>query len=134
VVPVPDAIVIHPVRPAPWGVSIKEQKKSMFNALLYKKFPELYKRYINNKPPWFYYLMVLLPLLAIAAALLNAAAMWTLLAAWTGLVGGFTAKRLRGTSKQVRHVAEMVFTSMVIPFVSVFWHLYGVVKFKALLL
>jgi len=31
---VPEAIVIHPVRPAPWGISLKQQRKSMFNALL----------------------------------------------------------------------------------------------------
>lgn len=32
----PMAKVIHPVRPARWGISVHEQRKSMFNALLYK--------------------------------------------------------------------------------------------------
>lgn len=134
VVAVPDAIVIHPVRPAPWGVSIQEQKKSMFNALLYKKFPDLYKRYINNKPPWYYYVMVLLVILAMVAVFVNKAIMILFLSGWLGLVGWFTAKRLRRTSKRLWHVAEMVYTSMVIPFVSVYWNLYGAVKFKAFLL
>ena len=31
---VPEAIVLHPVRPAPWGRSLRQQQKSMFNALL----------------------------------------------------------------------------------------------------
>ena len=30
-----DAVVIHPVRPAQWGISIRQQRKSKFNALLY---------------------------------------------------------------------------------------------------
>src|SRR5690348_17598480 len=29
-----DAIVVHPVRPAPWGVSLRQQKKVVFDALL----------------------------------------------------------------------------------------------------
>lgn len=37
-----DALVIHSVKQAPWGISIKEQKKGMFNALFYKKHPRLY--------------------------------------------------------------------------------------------
>ena len=134
VVPVPDAIVIHPVRTAPWGISIREQKKSMFNTLLYKKFPELYKHRINNKPPWYYYFMVVLAILVIPAAFVSSAVVAAVGAAWLSLVGWFTGKRLRGTSKRLKHVAEMLYTSMVIPFASVFWNLYGAVKFKCLLL
>lgn len=44
-----DALVVHPVREAPWGVSIKEQKKGVFNALLYKKFPEKYRQKIQPR-------------------------------------------------------------------------------------
>lgn len=44
--------ILHPVRKAPWGVSIKEQKKSMFNALLFKKHPELYKEKIRSHFLW----------------------------------------------------------------------------------
>lgn len=54
----PNATVIHPIRPAHWGVSLKEQRKSLFNALLYKKHTKLYKRKIQSGPPWHYYLMV----------------------------------------------------------------------------
>ncbi len=54
----PDAIVIHPVRPARWGVSIYQQRKSMFNALLYKKHPALYRQKIQVAPPWHYYCII----------------------------------------------------------------------------
>jgi hypothetical protein len=50
------------------------------------------------------------------------------------LVAWFTGKRLRGTSKKITHVLEMAYTSIVIPFASVYWNLYGAVKFKTLLL
>src|SRR5690606_4110164 len=34
-----EAVVVHPVREVPWGISIKEQKKGIYDALLFKKFP-----------------------------------------------------------------------------------------------
>lgn len=132
IVPIPTALVVHPVRSAPFGVSILEQKKSMFNSLLYKKFPDLYRRHINSRPPWYYYGMVILGILAIPAAFLNSTVMLAVVAGWLSLVLWFASKRLRGTSKRLKHVAEMVYTSMVIPFASVFWNIYGAVKFKAL--
>src|SRR5207244_12953942 len=51
----PDAVVVHPLRPASWGVSLRQQRKSMFNALLYKKHPRLYREKIQAAPPWHYY-------------------------------------------------------------------------------
>jgi glycosyltransferase involved in cell wall biosynthesis len=41
IVHVPEAVVVHPIRPAPWGISLRQQRKSLFNALLYKKHPAL---------------------------------------------------------------------------------------------
>ena len=58
IVRVADALVVHPVRQAPWGISLKEQKKGMFNALLFKKHPGLYREKIQPGPPWNYYVMV----------------------------------------------------------------------------
>ena len=42
--PAPQAVVTHPVRPAPWGVGLKMQRKSQFEALLYKKHPQTLSR------------------------------------------------------------------------------------------
>ena len=129
----PDAVVVHPVRPAPWGVSLLQQRKGLFDALLYKKHPDLYRRRIMAGPPWPYY--------AIVAATLAAglAAWWgwrpvALAAAglWAGLTARFCLLRLRRTSRAPAHVAEMVATSAVIPYLSVFWRLYGAWKFRVL--
>jgi GT2 family glycosyltransferase len=131
----PAAVVLHPIRPAGWGVSLWQQRKSQFNALLYKKHPALYRRHIQAGPPWRSYAMLLALLAAGAAAL--AGLPWLALAAaglWLLLVGLFCARRLRGNSPAPRHVAEMVVTSPVIPLLSVYWRLRGAVRFRVFFL
>jgi len=135
IIKVTDAVVVHPVRAAHWGISIKEQKKSMFNALLYKKHPALYKQKISARPAWMYYGMIILFMLCVASIFTSkfsvAVAAFLL---WMIFVFIFTEKRLKGTSKKLSHVAEMFATSIIIPFLSVFWTLYGSIKYKTLLL
>lgn len=132
VVHAPRAIVAHPVRPAPWGVSLKTQRKTLFNALLYKKHPALYRQRIQ-RVPWRYYAIVSLLVAAIAAAFLDmplfavgAAAGWLLLTA------RFCAQRLRGTRRTASHVAEMIVTSALIPPLSIYWRLHGALKYRVL--
>ena len=131
----PQAIAVHPVRPAPWGVSLRQQRKSLFDALLYKKHPRLYRGEIRPGPPWDYYAN----LASIATAIVGAASGSLALAtagvgSWLLLTGRFCAQRLRRTSRAPRHVAEMVVTSALIPPLSVFWRLYGALRFRVLFL
>jgi glycosyltransferase involved in cell wall biosynthesis len=129
------AIVTHPVRKAPWGISLKEEKKRIFNALLYKKFPTLYKQKIQPVPPWHYYLILLSLLIGIVSALAgNSILAAVFLSVWLCITFWFTAKRLAHTSHTADHILEMVITSAVIPFLSVYWRIYGALKFKALLI
>jgi hypothetical protein len=51
---------------------------------------------------------------------------------WLALTLFFTFKRLRNTRLSVNHVAEMFFTSLIIPFCSIYWQWYGAAKFKVL--
>jgi glycosyltransferase involved in cell wall biosynthesis len=135
IIRVQNAVVVHPVRNAPWGVSLKEQEKSKYNALLSKKHPLLYKEKIASKPLWNYYAIVTLLPLAIHFYMQRkpiAAAILTM--CWLLLVSQFIFKRLNGTSKKPAHVLEMIATSVVIPFLSVFWTLYGSLKYKKFLL
>jgi glycosyltransferase involved in cell wall biosynthesis len=129
------AEVCHPVRAAHWGVSLKEQQKSRFNALLYKKHPFLYKEKIGVQPLWNYYFMIaffLLMLLSVAKGFNTAA--WVSVIMWLLLVTGFTIKRLQHTRKSLAHVLEMFATSLIIPFLSVYWTLYGAVRYRVWLL
>lgn len=135
VVPAPAAVVVHPVRPAPWGISLRQQRKSAFNALLYKKHPALYWQRIQPSPPWHYYRIVgslLAVLLATLAGRRRPALL--ALAAWTIMAGRFCARRLTGTSHAPRHVAEMVVTSALIPPQAVFWRLRGALRYRVLFL
>jgi glycosyltransferase involved in cell wall biosynthesis len=121
-----DAVVVHPLRPAPWGVSLSQQRKSEYNALLYKKHPRLYRQFVQPGPPRDYYAIVG----SIAGCLLGfglrrpGVAVASFLV-WTRLTGAFMARRLRGTTRRPAHVAEMAVTSAVIPPLAVYWRLRG---------
>jgi glycosyltransferase involved in cell wall biosynthesis len=130
-----DALVTHPVRKAPWGVCLKDEKKGIFNSLLYKKYPELYKQRIQASPPWHYYTMVTL-IIAFVIGLLTSSTNLasTSFVLWFILVLWFTAKRLRNTKRDLSHIIEMLFTSMFIPFLSIYYRICGAIKFRSQLL
>jgi glycosyltransferase involved in cell wall biosynthesis len=127
---VPDAVVVHPIRKAPWGVSLSQQRKSMFNALLYKKHPNLYREKLQPVTPWHYYCIIA----AIGVALWGefSGHPYFALAAisvWIVMTGRFCRRRLHQTSHTPEHIAEMIYTSILIPPISIFWRLWGVLKF-----
>jgi len=132
---VPQAVVVHPVRPAVWGVSVHQQRKSMFNALLYKKHPQLYWQRIQPGPPWRYYAIVgaLLSALAGIAQRRRRLALGGAIA-WLVLTGRFCARRLHGTSHAPRHLAEMIVTSALIPPLAIFWRVRGALRYRVLFL
>ena len=126
-----EAIVVHPVREAPWGISVLEQKKGIYDALLYRKFPKLYRLKIQPGPIWDYYLINLLWLilfLSLSYSLIYLTIVAT--AALTVLLSVFIFKRLKNSRKSLPHIMEMISTSLVIPTVSVFWRIYGAIKFR----
>jgi glycosyltransferase involved in cell wall biosynthesis len=128
-----DAVVVHPVRPAPWGASVRQQKKVAFDALLYKKHPRLYRARIRAAPRWDYYAVVgALLAVALGAALSSAALAAVAAAVWTGLTARLCAARLRGASKAPAHVAEMILTSIAIPPLAVFWRAVGALRYRVI--
>lgn len=132
---VPDAIITHPVRAARWGISLKEQRKSLYNALLYKKHPILYRSKISDQPQWHYYGILACFVLTFVSALYGAYTTTLLaLAGWAYLTGVFAYKRLSRTSRSLPHVTEMIYTSLLIPFLSIFWTLYGAIRYKVFFL
>lgn len=134
IVRAPDAIVKHPVRKAKWNVSLKSERKNMFNALLYKKFPTYYSSKINCKPPRSYYVMTTLLPIGLGMLLISRPVGSVLLAIWAAFVIAFTLSRLRRSSRQPSHVVAMAVTSIAIPFLSVYWNIYGNIKFRSKLL
>jgi len=125
------ACVQHPTRQAPWGISISEQKKGQYNALLYKKYPRLFREKIQRHPLWSYYVtLIFFATFCVALAYHTAALAWGALLGWSLCVALFTWKRLRTTRKSPKHVMEMMVTSILIPFVSIYWQWYGAVKYR----
>jgi glycosyltransferase involved in cell wall biosynthesis len=134
IVHAPGAVVVHPIRPAGWGVSLKQQKKILFDALLYKKHPGLYREKIRAHARWDYYLIVasvLFFVLSLAqgwqGGAMGAAALWLLMTA------RFCHQRLASTTRTPAHIAEMLVTSALIPPVSVFWRMTGALRFRTAL-
>jgi len=123
--------VTQPLRRPPWGASVSELRHSVGQALLYKKHPQLYREKIQDRPPWDYYAIVAVLLLALIATvagspLLAAASV----AAWLALTVRLCERRLQGTSHSVNHVAEMIVTSVLIPPLAVFWRLTGALRYR----
>ena len=131
----PEAVVVHPVRPVAWGVSMRQQRKSMFNALLYKKHPALYRQRVQKTPPWHYYRIVGALLIA-CIGLGRGSRPLTLsgLGVWTYLTTRFCMQRLRGTSHAPTHIAEMIVTSTLLPPLALFWRWRGMLKFRVFFL
>lgn len=126
-----DAVVWHPVRPAAWGDSLRQQRKVFFDALLFKKHPRFYRARIRSRPRWDYYAIVAL----LAAAGIAALAGWTTAAivsfcGWTALTGKLLWNRLHGASLEPGHVAEILATSIAIPPAAVFWRFRGAMHFR----
>ena len=129
------ALVWHPVRHEAWGVSLRQQRNVFFDALLYRKHPRLYRLRVRRRPPWDYYLIVALTALAalLLAAGEGAGAAWALTGG-LALVLAFAARRLRHTARTPAHIGEVLLTSALIPFLSVYWRLRGALHFRVLFL
>ena len=133
IVKVLSAVVQHPVRDAHWGISVREQKKAAYEALLFRKFPELYRSKIGGTQIWNYYLINLLWLVLLLSTATKHNNITKVVAAIQVLfLLSFAYKRLRGNSKSFGHVLEMLSTSVIIPTLSLYWRIYGAVKYKVL--
>ncbi len=120
-----NALVTHPIRPARWGVSIQQQRKSRFDMLLYLKHPELYRRFVAPFPA-FYVLICGTGLLGLLAGMID---QWRLcvvsVAISLAICFWFAVRRLRGTRRSISHIVEMLVTSLIIPWLAVYNRVIG---------
>lgn len=128
---VPEAVVVHPIRPAGWGVSLRQQRKILFDALLFKKHPARYREKIRAAPRWDYYAIVTALITGTVAAVLDETTVATVaLFVWLMLTMQFVVRRVRPAIKTPSHVLEMIVTSALIPPLAVFWRLAGMLRFR----
>ncbi|MEN3112740.1 glycosyltransferase family 2 protein [Uliginosibacterium paludis] len=131
VLPAPAAVVVHPVRDAPPGNSIRQHRNLIFDALLYKKHPRLYRQKISAGPPLHYYLVVLAGLMLLAGLLTDTPGLCVAGAlVWLALSARLAVRRLRGVSHHWLNVSDIVASSLIIPFVAVFWRLAGAWRYR----
>jgi glycosyltransferase involved in cell wall biosynthesis len=131
IVRAPEALVVQPVLPAPWGASLGRTREAVFDALLYKKHPRLYRERIAAAPPWDHYFAVAALVVALGALLAGANTLALLAGlAWLALTARLCLQRLRGTAHTVSHIADVVLTSALIPPLSVFWRLAGAIRYR----
>jgi glycosyltransferase involved in cell wall biosynthesis len=130
IVRVKDAVVVHPVRPAPWGVSLRLQRRGVFDPLLYRKHPQLYRQYVPPLPRWYYVAAVTACITGLALELDRPLLNLAMAVLWLGLTARFTVQRLRRNSLASRHVAEMMLTSAAIPLLSLYWRLRGLFRHR----
>jgi len=126
----PRARVLHPMRGVRFGAGLGMQKKAMFDMLLRSKYPALYRRHIHSSI-WRFYLAVAAAFAAAVAlaALGHAPMAWAAAAVWAGLSAVFFLRRLRGTRRSFRDVADLALTSACIPLLSIAWRLVGWIRF-----
>lgn len=124
------AVVIHPAPRGRFAESLRRQRYSMFNALLYQKHRARYREEIQPRPPLSYYAMTALALAGAYGLSRKSKAGWVALALWGVLDGAFFARRVRGAEHSPRHIADMALTSVLIPPLSIYWRLRGAAKFR----
>lgn len=124
-----DAVVVHPVRPAPWGVSVKLQRKGVFDLLLHAKHPLLYAQRMTPFPRLYYLVAAALVVASVGSAVARLDVVAIGLAAWLMATVFFALQRLRHTSRSPAHIAEMLLTSALIPPLSLYWRLVGISRY-----
>jgi glycosyltransferase involved in cell wall biosynthesis len=130
ITPVPEAVVLHPVRPERFGISLRQQKKSQYDQLFRRKHPRRASEIMLTYPWWYGVAVAALVVTILAATTGQSALGVSAFLLWLVCTLCFTARRLRGTSKRPRHLLEMLFTSALIPPWSIFYQARGWWRFR----
>jgi len=106
------------------------QKKIVLDTLLYKKHPRLYRQRIRSSPPWFYLGISIALLTSIGAVASGFYALaWAVGALWSGLTAAFFIKRVRGTRITLTHIVDLLFSSVAIPPLAIFWRIVASLRY-----
>jgi GT2 family glycosyltransferase len=129
----PEAVIVHPVRHAPWYASLRDERKNRYDALLYKRHPDLFRQRIPAYKPIVirYYVSViglLVGLLAIGTGQTKLANVC--IGLWGFLTANLIWERLQGRFGNWQKFKQATLTSLATPFLSVYWRLYGAFIYK----
>jgi len=130
----PEAVVVHPMQEVPWYTPLSNERKNRYDALLYKRHPELFKQRIaaDRSLVVEYYAAVLGVTIGVAGAAAGSTVTSTV---GFGIWGILTANlfvnqlpdKVNGAS-----IRQTMLTAMATPFLAVYWRLYGAVKYRVM--
>lgn len=130
-----DAVIVHPCRKAPWWASLKDERKNAYDALLYKLHPRLFRDRIPKYRDLvrLYYLFVISFLLGCGLWLAGySLPAMVSLGVWSGCLLVLIGRRFWNTGWSFNQFGHAVLTAALTPFLSVYWRLYGAVKYRTL--
>ncbi|AQG80264.1 glycosyltransferase family 2 protein [Spirosoma montaniterrae] len=131
----PEAVVLHPIPESPWYAPIYAERRNSYDALLYKRHPDLFRERMPNYRGLVlqYYVCVLSVLMALIGLLAGSVPAITLgVGTWATLSADLILRFLPDGRLDWRTIKHAILTGLATPFVSVYWRLYGAVKYKVL--
>jgi glycosyltransferase involved in cell wall biosynthesis len=126
----PGATIQTPARRSDLRTRLQHQQKRMFNALLYKKHPNLLKNNAGLLLPIHYYISVTSLFVALWAFLTVRFDLAMIsLSIWL-LIGTYHNQRVQENRFSNQDMLSMVVTSSLTPLLAVYWSLVGVIKYR----
>jgi glycosyltransferase involved in cell wall biosynthesis len=128
------AVVVHPMQETPWYTSLANERNSRYDALLYKRHPDLFRQRIETDRSLIleYYASVLAIGIGIMGGLFRNPALATVgFSLWAVVSANLIWKRLP-TNVVARQLPQTVLTTLATPFLAVYWRLYGAIKYRVL--
>lgn len=130
----PQAIVIHPMRNTTWHTLLTNERKNYYDALLYKRHPELFRQRIATDRGLIleYYASVLGVAIGIIGAVSGNAITSTIgFSIWGILSVNLIWRRLPDQPNGAL-LKQTILATLATPFLSVYWRLYGALKHRVL--
>ncbi|WP_041258099.1 glycosyltransferase [Fibrella aestuarina] len=131
--PCPEAVVIHSTPPGPWYAPLRDERRNRYDALLYKRHPQLFREHIplqTGRVRRYYFSIIALMGGAIGGLLGQPQVALIGLAVWSALTILLFVERLPAQPTPVT-LGQALLTSVATPFLSVYWRLHGAVTYRA---
>ncbi len=133
----PEAIVVYPIRPYPWYGLLQDERNNSYDALLHKRHPGLFREQIPvyRRQILRYYTSVLSVTVGLIGILIGQTSLAVSgLSIWTVLLADLVLHRLPNAPLTWLTFKHAVLTALATPFLSVYWRLYGAIKYRVLYL
>lgn len=123
--------VSHEKQPVTVSQLLAQQRQRQWDALLYKKHPQLYRQKIRSLPYAVYYVTTVMLLLTIISVLTGAMLVGaTAAVAWLALTLHHRPRGQHSSSSARPGLVSRLLSSILNPPLAVFWHVVGMLRFR----